>query len=104
MDLVGRYVTHARFGRGTVIRQSDGYVTVAFGETNRVFVYPDAFGRYLEISDRALRRELEAAISLAAQSREERLQRDRARSHLSERGTVIEGHHRQDAEQDSWEE
>ena len=40
---VGQLVTHKTFGEGLVKAIVDGRIIIAFGNSEKVFVYPDAF-------------------------------------------------------------
>ena len=58
--LAGKRVTHYVFGKGSVTRVSDEYITVAFGKTERTFEFPTAFGEYLTVEDKRLQKVLPA--------------------------------------------
>jgi transcription elongation factor GreA-like protein len=53
MDICGEVVVHKTFGVGQIIDFKNNYITVRF-ETNKaekIFVYPSAFGSFLEIEN-----------------------------------------------------
>lgn len=56
MDLCGEAVVHKTFGVGKIVDFKNNYITVLFEEnkTERVFVYPSAFGAFLEIENKEL--------------------------------------------------
>lgn len=49
--MVGRKVTHKVYGCGTITELSNTYLTVNFGDSEKRFVYPDAFEKYLTSVD-----------------------------------------------------
>ena len=51
MDLVNKQVTHKSFGKGSVVEYNDSYVAVNFSFGNKEFIFPDAFGKYLTLTD-----------------------------------------------------
>ena len=44
-------VLHKAFGRGIVVSRDGKYITVKFDTTQKVFVYPDAFEKFLTLAD-----------------------------------------------------
>ena len=42
-DMLGRKVNHKVFGCGTITELTSAYLTVNFGDSEKKFVYPDAF-------------------------------------------------------------
>lgn len=63
MDLTGKTVEHRVFGPGTVTGMGGGTVTVRFGEGEKRFVCPDAFGSFLTLTDREGQRSVERQIA-----------------------------------------
>ncbi|MFA5635310.1 MAG: hypothetical protein WC977_05330 [Anaerovoracaceae bacterium] len=51
MDLLKKQVTHRVFGLGNIVDFSDSFVEIQFPKGNKKFVFPDAFGTYLILSD-----------------------------------------------------
>lgn len=54
MDLINKQVEHKVFGKGTVVKYDDLYVVINFSSEssgNKKFVFPDAFGTYLTLTD-----------------------------------------------------
>lgn len=49
--MLGRKVIHKIFGCGTITNLTGEYLTVNFGDSEKVFAYPDAFGKYLVSTD-----------------------------------------------------
>lgn len=55
MDMKNQQVTHTVFGTGSILRSDDRHLTVAFPEHGeKLFVYPDAFEKFLTMSDPTL--------------------------------------------------
>jgi hypothetical protein len=83
MELYGEKVKHKTFGRGQIIEFKDNYVKVLFEVSNaeKDFIYPSAFGGFLEIENKSLLGQIEEALSTFTQkeaedkiSNEERIQ------------------------------
>ncbi len=51
MNLLNKQVSHKTYGRGSVVNLSDSFVEIQFPIGNKKFVYPDAFGTYLILTD-----------------------------------------------------
>ena len=51
MNLENLEVNHKAFGRGVVIASQGKYFTVKFDSTEKIFVYPDIFEKFLTLSD-----------------------------------------------------
>ena len=49
--MLGRKVKHKVFGCGTITELTSAYLTVNFGDSEKKFVYPDAFEKYLTSTD-----------------------------------------------------
>ena len=69
MNIIGKTVNHKTFGSGTVTALTDKIITISFHGTEKRFIYPDAFKRFLVFKGRhaqeyaeELIREKEAAI------------------------------------------
>ena len=60
--MVGQKVTHKVFGCGTIIELSNAYLTVNFGDSEKKFVYPDAFEKYLTSTDPELMEQIDKDI------------------------------------------
>lgn len=52
MNIVGKKVSHLRFGLGTIIEIDDNRVKVDFKSMQKAFIYPDCFEKFLTIQDR----------------------------------------------------
>ncbi|MDD3706455.1 MAG: hypothetical protein PHC45_10410, partial [Clostridiaceae bacterium] len=51
MNLVNKQVKHKSFGKGSVVGQTESHIVVSFMSGNKKFVFPDAFGTYLYLTD-----------------------------------------------------
>lgn len=64
-------VIHKSFGKGTVVAKNGQYITVKFDTTQKIFVYPDIFEKFLTLSDGTVSEEILEALkeSKAAKQR-----------------------------------
>lgn len=64
MNLINRQVLHKAFGSGKIVEHTDDSVGILFSSGIKKFLFPDAFGDYLELVDRsaaeAVRRYMQA--------------------------------------------
>ena len=60
--MVGRKVTHKVYGCGTITEFTSAYLTVNFGDSEKKFVYPDAFEKYLTSTDPELMKQVDKDI------------------------------------------
>ena len=51
MTLDNLTVRHKKFGVGTIVQTDGKYMTVHFENAEKVFVYPDAFEKFLTLAD-----------------------------------------------------
>lgn len=51
MELVGKTIKHITFGKGVISGKNDNILTVDFSGKHKKFVFPDAFSRFISISD-----------------------------------------------------
>lgn len=51
MNLVNRQVLHKAFGMGKIVEHTDGSVGILFSSGVKKFLFPDAFGDYLQLVD-----------------------------------------------------
>ena len=69
MILENLAVQHSKFGRGTVVSFDGKYFTVRFCSVEKVFVYPDAFEKFLSVAEGALPGEIQADLVLSKQKK-----------------------------------
>ncbi|MDI9477066.1 MAG: malate synthase [Natronincolaceae bacterium] len=53
-DLIDKQVVHKIFGKGRVVKFRDSYIGINFPSGNKKFVFPDAFGTYLTLTDQKM--------------------------------------------------
>ena len=72
MSLINLEVMHKSFGLGTIISQNGKYITVKFENTQKIFVYPDIFEKFLTLADGTISEQIEKdlADSKAAKQKE----------------------------------
>ena len=51
-------VNHKSFGKGVVVSYQGKYMTVRFENTQKIFVYPDAFENFLTLADGTVSEEI----------------------------------------------
>ncbi len=51
MDIINKPVLHKTYGEGKICEVTDQVVTVHFADTEKRFVFPDAFREHLILSD-----------------------------------------------------
>ena len=82
MDLIGQPVKHEAFGSGIVTDLSDGIVTVCFQNSEKRFIYPDAFHHFLTLKNRKTQQYIESQIKdreIAAQEKRQAEQQQQQR-------------------------
>ncbi len=92
MILENLAVQHQKFGKGSIVAFDGKYLTVRFSTVEKVFVYPDAFEKFLSISDSELPAEI---VSDLARAKEKKLAIQNAKAEENLRsmthGIVIPG-------------
>ena len=58
-------VLHGTFGKGVVLSKNDKYMTVKFDTCQKIFVYPDAFEKFLTLADGTVSDEIKVDIARA---------------------------------------
>lgn len=69
----GNIVTHQKFGRGKIVKEVKGYITVAFENMEEVktFKYPDSFDKFLVFENAKLQEEAVKKFCIIETQREE---------------------------------
>lgn len=69
----GNIVTHQKFGRGKIVKEVKGYITVAFENMGEVktFKYPDSFDKFLVFENAKLQEEAVKKFCIIETQREE---------------------------------
>lgn len=76
ISMLNEKVFHKMFGEGVIVKSVDGsksylkQITVLFGDTERKFVFPDAFDGFLVAESESLRSEVERATAFALEEKE----------------------------------
>ena len=74
MQLENLAVKHKVFGDGVILCYKEKYITVRFSAVEKVFVYPDAFEKFLTLSDGTVPSEIHDDIAVSRASKEKILQ------------------------------
>ena len=51
MNLINKKVTHKVFGTGSIVKYNDSSIEINFSTENKLFVFPDVFGKHLKLHD-----------------------------------------------------
>jgi len=62
MNLINKKVTHKRFGMGSIVKHNDSSIEIHFASENKMFVFPDVFGKHLKLHDKSDANSLEKII------------------------------------------
>ena len=85
-------VKHKSFGIGQVVGYDGKYMTVKFEAAQKVFVYPDAFEKYLTLADGTVSDEIKAAIEASNLAKQTIIDKKNAENVYSMlKGIVIPG-------------
>lgn len=75
MNLLGQLVKHKKFGKGVITDFSNNIVTVCFAESQKLFLYPDAFSKYLTFNNHSFQKKIEKLNEERLQTINERKQK-----------------------------
>ena len=85
-------VLHKSFGKGTVVATNGQYFTVKFESTQKIFVYPDIFEKFLTLADGSVSEEILADISSSKARKQKELDKKNEENlRAMTRGIVIPG-------------
>ena len=70
MVLVDLQVKHKAFGNGIIVDVQGKYIKVRFDTTEKTFVYPDIFGKFLTLADGSVSEEIANDLALANREKE----------------------------------
>ena len=92
MVLENLVVRHNKFGDGSVTRFDGKYFTVHFASGDRVFVYPDAFEKFLTVADGTLGEQISTDLA-TVHAKKEAIRDAKAKENLHAmiHGIVIPG-------------
>ena len=92
MDFLNLQVKHNVFGEGTVISQNGKYFTVAFNGCQKNFVYPDAFEKFLTMTDGTVPENFLNDLKATKEAKNKILEKKQAETrHSMMHGIVIPG-------------
>ena len=85
-------VLHKSFGKGTVVATNGKYITVKFETTQKIFVYPDIFEKFLTLADGSVNEEIAADLAASKEQKQRELDRKNEENlRAMTRGIVIPG-------------
>ena len=80
MNLINKKVTHKRFGMGSIVKHTESSIEINFASENKLFVFPDVFGKHLKLHDQSTAIILEGIIQKKENERKvEELQKEEER-------------------------
>ena len=92
MVLDNLQVKHKTFGAGTVVSYRDKYITVKFSAAEKIFVYPDAFEKFLTLEDGTVSEEILADLEASNLAKKQISDKKKAENiHSMLKGIVIPG-------------
>jgi len=71
MNLINKKVTHKRFGTGSIVKHNDSSIEIHFASENKMFVFPDVFGKHLKLHDKSDANSLEKILQKKEMERRE---------------------------------
>lgn len=74
MQLMGQSVKHKVFGKGVVTEQENHVVTVTFSQGEKRFLYPDAFEKFLTLSDETAAERIDTVLQKREEEQKAELQ------------------------------
>ena len=85
-------VVHTTFGPGNIISKDGKYITVKFASTEKKFVYPDSFGKFLKLADGTVSDEILADLAVSNAEKQKVIDKKAAENlHAMTHGIVIPG-------------
>lgn len=101
MNLINKKVTHKRFGTGSIVKHNDSSIEIHFASENKLFVFPDVFGKHLKLHDKSDAKSLEEIIQKKENERkeeewkkEEEIKRQRQKQKLHLEHQKLMKHHK----------
>lgn len=92
MVLENLCVIHKTFGNGVITGVNGKYLTVKFSNAQKIFVYPDAFEKFLTCQDGSVPSDILADIAVANEKRRQIEEAKTAENrHAMDHGIVIPG-------------
>ena len=85
-------VLHSTFGKGVILSKNDKYITVKFDTCQKVFVYPDAFEKFLTLADGTVSDEINRDLDARNKQKQKISEEKREENYRAmTRGIVIPG-------------
>lgn len=85
-------VKHNKFGMGTVVSMQGKYMKIRFSDCEKDFVYPDAFAKFLTLSDGSVSDSILADLAVSTSHKEQLLAKKQQENiHSMTHGIVIPG-------------
>ena len=92
MVLENLAVKHKAFGLGEIVSVQGKYITVKFASTEKKFVYPDSFGKFLKLADGTVSDEILADLAVSNAEKQKVIDKKAAENlHAMTHGIVIPG-------------
>lgn len=89
MQLAGKKLKHRVFGYGKIVKVSGNIIIVTFTSGEKRFLYPDAFSKYLTLTDTRLQKQVDAIVKEAERKRnDEKIQKQQERERLNRLRTL----------------
>jgi hypothetical protein len=63
MNLLNEEITHKVFGEGDIVDQDESFITIAFDNDTKKFVYPDAFAKFIKLKNPEVAESLKEILS-----------------------------------------
>ena len=101
MLLLNLEVSHKAFGNGIVVATNGKYFTVKFESTQKTFVYPDIFEKFLTLADGSVSDEILADLNSSKAMKQKELDKKNEENiRAMTRGIVIPGKEITNADQE----
>lgn len=92
MSLENLEVLHKSFGKGIVVASNGQYITVKFEATQKTFVYPDIFEKFLTLADGTVSDEIKDDLRASKDAKQKILDKKNEENlRAMTRGIVIPG-------------
>lgn len=89
MDLIGIQVMHSQWGIGKIITHDGVCLTIAFSDTTKRFIYPDAIGKYIQATDPNVHAAIVADIQSAKEAASQAVQAQSVAAPVSSEPTRV---------------
>lgn len=92
MSLENLEVLHKSFGKGTIVSRNGKYITVKFENTQKIFVYPDIFEKFLTLADGSISEQIANDIEISKAAKQKEIDKKNEENlRAMTRGIVIPG-------------